>query len=154
MLNCKIYIYIYIFIYFFKILLTKIYIYKIYRATNDLSNLLRKRCVDEDDIKRICKQLLLGFNYLHNLGIVHRDLKPENILYNEFKQGFSIKITDFGLSSFVEESQYLQTFCGTPLFFAPEVIANNFFSNGYGKSCDLWSIGVTLYLSYVIYKYI
>lgn len=28
----------------------------------------------------ILQQIILGVNYIHNLGIVHRDLKPENIM--------------------------------------------------------------------------
>lgn len=40
-------------------------------------------------------ELLLAFEYLHDLGIVYRDLKPENILLDIDGH---IKLADFGLS--------------------------------------------------------
>ncbi|EWY79657.1 serine/threonine protein kinase [Fusarium oxysporum NRRL 32931] len=41
------------------------------------------------------KQLMRGFEYLHEMGVVHRDLKPENLLLT--RHG-SLKISDFGNS--------------------------------------------------------
>ena len=36
--------------------------------------------VTEPAAKFLVKQILLGVEYLHELGIAHRDLKPENVL--------------------------------------------------------------------------
>ena len=41
--------------------------------------------------------MILGLEYLHNLGITHRDMKPENILIGDDGK---IKIADFGLGNF------------------------------------------------------
>lgn len=55
---------------------------------------------------------LLEFQYLHDMGITHRDLKPENILLANDIGETLLKVTDFGLSKFVDSSSMLKTFCG------------------------------------------
>ncbi|EOD41065.1 hypothetical protein EMIHUDRAFT_222150 [Emiliania huxleyi CCMP1516] len=65
--------------------------------------------------------LLVG--YLHSKSIVHRDLKPENILLQAAApEGGAVpvcKIADFGLAKL---DRVASTFCGTPQYFAPEVL--------------------------------
>lgn len=76
----------------------------------------------------------------------HRDLNPGNILLDgdaDNVEDCRIKIADFGLASFFEhEAQMMFTCCGTPEYVAPEVLEGG----GYGKECDVWSIGVILYI--------
>jgi calcium/calmodulin-dependent protein kinase I len=50
-------------------------------------------------------------------------------------------ISDFGLSK-MEDSGVMATACGTPGYVAPEVLAQK----PYGKSVDVWSIGVIAYI--------
>lgn len=52
------------------------------------------------------------------MKVAHRDLKPENILLKD-KMSDIVKITDFGLSRFLDEGSYLKTLCGTPMYLAP-----------------------------------
>jgi serine/threonine protein kinase len=52
---------------------------------------------------------------------VHRDLKPENILLVHKDCDVEVKITDFGLAKRTTR-EGLKTFCGTPQYFAPEVL--------------------------------
>ena len=56
-----------------------------------------------------------------------------------------LKLIDFGLSKNyfqVEEAkpQRMDTYAGTTVYMAPEVLVNN-----YNQACDLWSLGVILY---------
>ena len=93
-------------------------------------------------------QILLSMNYLHSLDIVHRDVKPENILYME--EGSSkIKLIDFGYAGVWAPDKPLTGLCGTPDYVAPEVLTwyeDDENGTPYGKSSDLWSLGVLLYV--------
>lgn len=55
-----------------------------------------------------------------------------------------IKLTDFGFAKKTEAHQVrpLETPCYTPYYAAPEVLG----SEKYDKSCDIWSIGVVMYI--------
>ena len=66
--------------------------------------LLKKDYLGEDEARNIFQQIICGIEFCHIRGVSHRDLKPENILITE--SGL-VKISDFGLSSFVEPSSNL-----------------------------------------------
>mmetsp|Transcript_85511 Transcript_85511/g.151313 ORF Transcript_85511/g.151313 Transcript_85511/m.151313 type:complete len:793 (+) Transcript_85511:80-2458(+) len=80
--------------------------------------------------------VVFAFDHLHDKKIIFRDLKPENLLLNEKGQ---IKLTDMGLAKVVVGKTY--TTCGTPDYFAPELIA----SAGHGMAVDWWTLGILLF---------
>jgi calcium-dependent protein kinase len=80
---------------------------------------------------------LKAINHCHSLKIAHRDIKPENILLGE---NGSVKLIDFGLSKQVK-SKKMNTIVGTPYYIAPEVLKGN-----YNVKCDIWSLGVIMYI--------
>lgn len=47
--------------------------------------------------KRIARQVLEAFRYIHSKNILHRDISPKNILVKEYESLPIIKIADFGL---------------------------------------------------------
>lgn len=76
--------------------------------------------------------------HIHRLGIAHRDLKLDNLLLTKDKR---IKIVDFGISKKLRTNAKFKEIAGTPLYTAPEVI-----DKSYDLQCDMWSIGVIVYL--------
>jgi calcium-dependent protein kinase len=93
----------------------------------------------------ILKQMLRAVAYLHNEHICHRDLKPENFLLENEKPVDDpenmVKIIDFGVSRRYTPGQNMKTRVCTPYYVAPEVV------NGkYNELCDMWSMGVILYI--------
>eukprot|EP01129_Flabellula_baltica_P004424 TRINITY_DN1534_c0_g2_i1.p1 TRINITY_DN1534_c0_g2~~TRINITY_DN1534_c0_g2_i1.p1 ORF type:complete len:263 (-),score=53.26 TRINITY_DN1534_c0_g2_i1:13-801(-) len=107
-------------------------------------SIVQKGSFSEEESKVLFRQMLEATGYLHSLGIAHRDLKPENILLKD-KTSNIIKITDFGLSRIVDSATFMKTMCGTPQYVAPEILLSQN-TSGYGLACDLWSLGVILYV--------
>lgn len=70
----------------------------------------------------------------------HRDLKPENILLESGDKS-TIKVIDFGTSQVFENEEKMELVLGTAYYIAPEVLAGK-----YDEKCDIWSIGVILYI--------
>ncbi len=89
------------------------------------------------------KQLASAIAAAHAAGVVHRDLKPENILLASPTDDTSLKIADLGFAKIAQgKNMMLTTPCGTPGYVAPEVISGK----PYAAGCDVWSLGVILYI--------
>jgi len=96
----------------------------------------------EKDAVQVIRTVLSGVEHLHSHNIVHRDLKPENLLYKTSDQDSALVICDFGIAKTIEDAaSVMTTVCGSPAYVAPEVLLRK----GYGKSVDLWAIGVITY---------
>jgi serine/threonine protein kinase len=98
----------------------------------------------EDDCRTIVKQVLSVLVHMHSKGISHRDLKLDNIVFGENDDLSSLRLIDFGLASqYTLEKPFFSKSCGTPAYCAPEVLRRD---ARYGTSCDIWSLGVTLFM--------
>ncbi|KAL4797338.1 hypothetical protein BDV19DRAFT_359413 [Aspergillus venezuelensis] len=93
-----------------------------------------------DKVKKIFTQLVGAVSYVHSKSCVHRDLKLENILLDKHE---NVKLCDFGFTREYEgKSSYLQTFCGTVCYSAPEMLKAEKYA---GEKVDVWSLGIILY---------
>jgi len=96
----------------------------------------------EKDARDLAKILLEAVDYMHKSGAVHRDIKPQNILLESKNSNCAIKIGDFGFAKRVYTPKSLVSRCGTPSYVAPEILK----CQPYDQSCDMWSVGVVLYV--------
>lgn len=96
----------------------------------------------EREAAAIIRDIAVAINHLHNMDIAHRDIKPENLLYTEGNKNGILKLTDFGFAKETNTSKSLKTPCFTPYYAAPEVLG----PEKYDTSCDLWSLGVIMYI--------
>ena len=77
------------------------------------------------------------------MNIIHRDIKPENIMItNREKNGcLQVKLIDFGTAKIFEKGHQENKYVGSSYYMAPEIIRRK-----YDEKCDLWSIGVIMYI--------
>jgi len=139
-----------------------IYIFFEFCNGGDLRRFLEARGgkLDEKVTKVIVKQLAEGLNHLNENKAMHRDLKLDNILlhFPDYKESGSVSdeylknfdpneqtmeviIGDLGFARSVDTGSMAQSYCGTPLNMAPEIM------NGvrYNSKVDIWSLGTMMY---------
>ncbi|XP_011157435.1 MAP kinase-activated protein kinase 2 isoform X1 [Solenopsis invicta] len=96
----------------------------------------------EREAAQVMYEICVAVKHLHDMNITHRDLKPENLLYSRPDITGILKLTDFGFAKETHLKDTLQTPCYTPYYVAPEVLG----PEKYDKSCDIWSLGVIMYI--------
>ncbi|CAM8989535.1 unnamed protein product [Rhodiola kirilowii] len=129
----------------FEVMATKAKIYFVmeYVRGGELFNKVAKGRLKEEVARKYFQQLVSAVGFCHARGVYHRDLKPENLLLDE---NGDLKVSDFGLSAVsdqIKQDGLFHTFCGTPAYVAPEVLARK----GYDAAkVDVWSCGVILFV--------
>mmetsp|Transcript_37524 Transcript_37524/g.41455 ORF Transcript_37524/g.41455 Transcript_37524/m.41455 type:complete len:491 (+) Transcript_37524:445-1917(+) len=111
----------------------------------DLFHLLTthpKHGVTESYAAKTVAEMLSAVAFLHSRHICHRDLKLENWVLESGKDVWSpLKLIDFGLSTHFSPGQRLSRVVGSSYYVAPEVL-----KKAYTEACDLWSLGVIVYM--------
>jgi hypothetical protein len=119
-------------------------------AVTDLFTYRRDVGLSEQCVKQAVLGIVLPLIHLHQNGICHLDLKPENVLLTSTADGVSyenVRLADFGLAKMAPRSSESRdvtvkhVFCGTPGFFAPEMMGDTWFI---GQRADIWSLGCLL----------
>ena len=110
------------------------------------------------------RQLVKGLADIWKLNIIHRDMKLANILLHFpdspqvetmnkndkraflmtadlTKINFQAMISDFGLSTILDNAQSQLSICGTPLYSSPQLLKKR----GYSYKVDVWALGIICY---------
>jgi len=99
----------------------------------------RDGVVSEPIAKDYIRQITIALEYMHKRHVMHRDVKPENVLVADDGQ---LKLADFGWAVHAPCPHNIRyTFCGTPEYLSPEMIANT----GHTVAVDCWSLGILLF---------
>ncbi|KRZ08524.1 MAP kinase-interacting serine/threonine-protein kinase 1, partial [Trichinella zimbabwensis] len=121
-----------------------------------LQHIQQRVLFTERDASMVVRDVVSALHFLHGKGIAHRDLKPENILCTSGTSATPVKLCDLDLASLCQmnsdafndlNKNEMQSPVGSAEFMAPEVV-DAFMGEklSYDKRCDLWSLGVIVYL--------
>ena len=108
-----------------------------------------RTCTSDEQNVSMCKNIVMGLNYLHENKVLHRDIKPSNILYKTNPK-LSLKIADFGLSIKTDFSSsckttVLHTNAGTPCWMAPELLKEAPGKIKHVEQTDIFACGLVLH---------
>eukprot|EP00051_Salpingoeca_urceolata_P031375 m.11362 g.11362 ORF g.11362 m.11362 type:complete len:518 (-) comp3986_c0_seq1:19-1572(-) len=119
--------------------------------------IIDKKSFTELEASSVMRQIVSAVANLHRMNIAHRDLKPENLLYATKDEESLLKLADFGFAKL--DNGDLVTPVYTPYYAPGEILeaqrikqakkyglveSSHVFA--YDKSCDMWSLGVILYI--------
>lgn len=121
----------------------------------------KKRNFTEREASVILSQIAKAVQHCHHLNIAHRDIKPENLLLlrrTDRVEDMCVKLADFGFAKI--DNGDLTTPQYTPYYVAPQVLEAQRRQKEaskpgqhhppspyyYDRSCDMWSVGVILYI--------
>ncbi|OQR85371.1 protein kinase [Achlya hypogyna] len=93
---------------------------------------------NESIVRFYAAEVLCALKSLHSSNIVYRDLKPENVLLDA--QGH-VRLADFGFCKDLSDTERTYSFCGSPEYLSPEMIARR----GHSLATDMWSFGCFCY---------
>ncbi|KAJ3239222.1 hypothetical protein HDU81_006327 [Chytriomyces hyalinus] len=98
--------------------------------------------LNEDQARRVFKQIVDAVSHLASHNIIHRDIKDENILID---RDFNVKLIDFGSATFLTPQGDVVDglFLGTLQYAAPEILTGKPYR---GMDCEVWSLGCCLYI--------
>ncbi|BFZ02002.1 hypothetical protein BsWGS_05041 [Bradybaena similaris] len=127
-----------------------------YQKGNDLDFYLKQnKSIPEKEARSIISQTVSALRYLNEIKppVIHYDLKPGNILLGSGSVSGEIKITDFGLSKVMDESNFhpevgmdlTSQGAGTYWYLPPECFVVGKTPPKISSKVDVWSVGVIFY---------
>lgn len=115
-----------------------------------LTHIQERKTFTELEASQVTRDIASALSFLHGKGIAHRDLKPQNILCKYRDKASPAKLADFNLGSAAKRggatTPPLTVPVGTPEYMAPEVVDALNGDSRYDKRCDIWSLGVIVYI--------
>eukprot|EP01006_Ploeotia_vitrea_P035537 TRINITY_DN65896_c12_g1_i2.p2 TRINITY_DN65896_c12_g1~~TRINITY_DN65896_c12_g1_i2.p2 ORF type:complete len:370 (+),score=150.14 TRINITY_DN65896_c12_g1_i2:391-1500(+) len=120
---------------------TYLYVILEFMAGGDLRYYMSQHGAMKENVARFyIAELVLALEELHSLNLLYRDMKPDNVLLDEDGH---LRLTDFGLAVPLKAKYNFRNrgFAGTPLYQAPEVLQNQWYS----YPVDYWGLGIMIY---------
>lgn len=109
---------------------------------SNLSDLLGKSTLSEDELFALTRKLAEGLREAHELGVVHRDISPDNVLLDGDRLDRP-KIIDFGIVKETDPGSKTiigDGFAGKPSYVAPEQLGD--FDKQVGPWSDVYSLAL------------
>lgn len=109
---------------------------------SNLSDLLGKSTLSEDELFHLTRKLAEGLREAHELGVVHRDISPDNVLLDGDRLDRP-KIIDFGIVKETDPGSKTiigDGFAGKPSYVAPEQLGD--FDKQVGPWSDVYSLAL------------
>lgn len=119
-----------------------------------LNHIQRRVYFTEEEAANVTRDIAAALKFLHERGVAHRDVKPENVLCMDPDYVSPVKLCDLDLASKTDsfsmcsmKTPELRSPVGSAEFMAPEVV-DAFVGDAlrYDKRCDMWSLGVIVYI--------
>lgn len=102
--------------------------------------------LEERRVVEIVQQVASALRFAHTHGITHRDLKPENVMLCKDGTATTVKVVDWGVSSYFDTARSNST-ANRFLCVAPEVLEGVVkVSDTNSSLSDVWSLGVMAYV--------
>ena len=114
-----------------------------FMADGDLKDFLAKyqrqgKPVEQEVVRSIVHQILLGLHHIHSKGFMHRDLKPENLLLS----GGKCKVADFSLARPLTCTKPDMTvYVSSRWYRAPELVLE---ATMYTTAIDMFALGCVM----------
>lgn len=102
-----------------------------------LDELIKKKEISVEIIKKLYSQALSALEYLHFLSICHRDIKPTNILIDS---NMNLKICDFGSAKYLTADSENISYVCSRYYRAPENLLG---SRIYTTKIDVWALALS-----------
>uniref|UniRef100_A0A7S2VET0 Protein kinase domain-containing protein n=1 Tax=Entomoneis paludosa TaxID=265537 RepID=A0A7S2VET0_9STRA len=113
------------------------------RGGDLIDKVIERKHYTEAEARLVARKVLLGLEHCHNRRIAIRNIKAESLLIVDEHSYVDVKISDFSFAKKVLYPNALRTQCGTEGYVAPEVLHHR---PAYDVQCDMWSLGVVLYI--------
>ena len=119
---------------------------ELYEGGELFDHIIARDHFSERDAAIYVRQILEAVAACHRRHIAHRDIKPENLMFRAPPSANAaddeLCLVDFGFAMEYDPGANTMTDqVGSPSYVAPEVLANHF-----TEKCDIWSIGVVMYI--------
>lgn len=115
-----------------------------YISGQNLSDIVGKSTLTEDELAGLLRKLAEGLREAHELGVVHRDISPDNVILDSDRLDRP-KIIDFGIVKETDPGSKTiigDGFAGKPSYVAPEQLGD--FDKQIGAWSDVYSLGLVI----------